>query len=189
MLLHLHKPSPTPHIPTNQLLPSYQIFLLVSIAISLAVNFYNHQPMGNKEGKLLLVGLDNSGKTTILSRLINPDKLDTDITPTIGFNRSTFTRQSINFEVLDMSGDSKYRDLWQTNAEYSCNIIDGIVFVIDASDKLRINVARSELELLLENKEIPYTIPYLFYANKCDLQSSCNPTEIATIMQLESIKR
>jgi GTPase SAR1 family protein len=60
--------------------------------------------MGNSEGKLLLVGLDNSGKTTILSRIINPDKLNTDITPTIGFKKSTFTRNGINFEVFDMSG-------------------------------------------------------------------------------------
>jgi small GTP-binding protein len=99
--------------------------------------------MGNSEGKLLLVGLDNSGKTTILSRIINPDKLNTDITPTIGFNKSTFTRQGINFEVLDMSGESKYRGLWQSNASYTSNKIDGIIFVIDSSDKLRVKVAKS----------------------------------------------
>lgn len=108
--------------------------------------------MGNSEGKLILVGLDNSGKTTILSRILDPDRLNTEITPTIGFKKETFTREGIDFEVFDMSGQSKYRGFWQDNAKYSSNRVDGIIFVIDASDKLRINVARSELEMLLENK-------------------------------------
>ena len=99
--------------------------------------------MGNSDGKLLLVGLDNSGKTTILSRIIDPDRLNTEITPTIGYQKSTFTRCGIDFEVFDMSGESKYRGLWQSNATYTANKIDGIIFVIDSSDKFRINVARS----------------------------------------------
>lgn len=53
--------------------------------------------MGNADGKLLLVGLDNSGKTTILSRIIDPDRFNTDITPTIGFKKSTFSRNGIDF--------------------------------------------------------------------------------------------
>ena len=60
--------------------------------------------MGNSDAKLLLIGLDNSGKTTILSRLIDPSHHDPNITPTIGFKKNTFTRQSIDFQVFDMSG-------------------------------------------------------------------------------------
>lgn len=105
--------------------------------------------MGNSDCKLLLVGLDNSGKTTILSRIIDLDKLDTEITPTVGFKKSTFTREGIDFEVYDMSGQSKYRSFWQDNARNSANRIDGIIFVVDSSDRLRINVARNELEMML----------------------------------------
>jgi GTPase SAR1 family protein len=53
--------------------------------------------MGNSDAKLLLIGLDNSGKTTILSRIIDPDTLDPNITPTIGFKKSNFSRNGIDF--------------------------------------------------------------------------------------------
>ena len=101
--------------------------------------------MGNEECKLLLIGLDNSGKTTILSRIMNPDEGKSNITPTIGYKKEKFSRNGITFEVLDMSGESKYRDLWQSNAQQTTNKIDGILFVADSSDKMRLNVARSEL--------------------------------------------
>ena len=60
--------------------------------------------MGNEEGKLLLIGLDNSGKTTILSRLMSPSDPRKDITPTIGFKKEKFSRNGVTFEVFDMSG-------------------------------------------------------------------------------------
>lgn len=60
--------------------------------------------MGNSDAKLLLIGLDNSGKTTILSRIIDPDVMDLHITPTIGYKKDVFSREGIDFEVLDMSG-------------------------------------------------------------------------------------
>lgn len=44
-----------------------------------------------------------------------------------------------------MSGEAKYREFWQQNASQNTNKIDGIIFVVDASDKMRLNVARSEL--------------------------------------------
>lgn len=53
--------------------------------------------MGNSEAKVLLVGLDNSGKSTILSRLVNPDQSITSVTPTIGYKKSTFSRSGIDF--------------------------------------------------------------------------------------------
>ena len=53
--------------------------------------------MGSSESKLILVGLDNSGKTTILSGIIDPDILKTDITPTIGYKKSKFSRNGIDF--------------------------------------------------------------------------------------------
>ena len=72
--------------------------------------------MGNSTAKLLLIGLDNAGKSTILSRIIDPSEKTSGITPTIGYKKDSFTRVGIDFEVLDMSGESKYRDLWQSNA-------------------------------------------------------------------------
>ena len=72
--------------------------------------------MGNSTARLLLIGLDNAGKSTILSRIMNPDESARGITPTIGYKKDTFSRCGFDFEVLDMSGESKYRELWQQNA-------------------------------------------------------------------------
>jgi small GTP-binding protein len=72
--------------------------------------------MGNSSAKLLLIGLDNAGKSTILARILEPGESVNGITPTIGYKKDKFSRNGIDFEVLDMSGESKYRDLWQSNA-------------------------------------------------------------------------
>jgi small GTP-binding protein len=103
--------------------------------------------MGNSEVKILLIGLDAAGKTTIMSRLQNPDYLDPSITPTIGFKKQSISRNGLDMEVIDMSGESKYRDLWKTNATNTStkDRISGIIFVVDSTNKMRINVARSEL--------------------------------------------
>jgi GTPase SAR1 family protein len=53
--------------------------------------------MGNSDARLLLIGLDNSGKTTILSRIIDPSEKATNITPTIGYRKDKFTRNGIDF--------------------------------------------------------------------------------------------
>ena len=103
--------------------------------------------MGNTEAKALLIGLDASGKSTIMSKLLNPDYLDPNITPTIGFKKDKISREGIDIEVIDMSGESKYRDLWKTNATNTSNKdkISGIIFVVDSTNKMRLNVARSEI--------------------------------------------
>lgn len=60
--------------------------------------------MGGAEAKVLLIGLDASGKTTILQKLYNPDIRDNITTPTIGFKKEKISRQDIDLEVIDMSG-------------------------------------------------------------------------------------
>lgn len=79
-----------------------------------------------------------------------------------------------------MSGESKYRDLWQSNATNQAekDQIQGIIFVVDSSDKMRIRVARSELEMILENKNVPSQIPFLFFANKNDVKGACTLEEV-----------
>ena len=54
---------------------------------------------------------------------------------------------NINFTAFDMSGQGKYRDMWQRYYENA----EAIIFVVDASDQLRIRVAKNELDLLLED--------------------------------------
>ncbi|KAI8839168.1 P-loop containing nucleoside triphosphate hydrolase protein [Chytriomyces cf. hyalinus JEL632] len=158
---------------------------------------------------ILLVGLDNAGKSTIINGLkLNavrktfppPQRFQcplppefrgkkaapTEIVPTVGFSVETFsTQHRLTFTVFDMSGQGKYRDLW----EYYFPDVEAIVFVIDASDKARACVARDELETMLENKVLRMRkIPILFFANKMDVDGGMTPSECSGALGLEEIK-
>ena len=67
--------------------------------------------LGNKEMRILMVGLDAAGKTTILYKL----KLGEVVTPipTIGFNVEEVTYKNISFHVWDVGGQDKIRQLWR----------------------------------------------------------------------------
>ena len=70
----------------------------------------------NPEAKIIIVGLDNAGKSTLIMRL-KPDEFTQDkadeIAATVGFQEESFTKNDINFTAFDMSGQGKYRDMWQ----------------------------------------------------------------------------
>lgn len=100
--------------------------------------------------EILIIGLDNSGKSTILNQLKPPDAQSSSITPTVGYSVEKFTAANIGFSAFDMSGQSRYRNLWETQYKTA----NGIIFVIDSTDKLRLAVARDELWMLLDHKDL-----------------------------------
>ena len=94
---------------------------------------------GKKDVRILMVGLDAAGKTTILYKL----KLGEIVTtiPTIGFNVETVEYKNISFTVWDVGGQDKIRPLWR---HYFQNT-QGLIFVVDSNDRERIAEARDEL--------------------------------------------
>ncbi|EDM04598.1 ADP-ribosylation factor 1, isoform CRA_c [Rattus norvegicus] len=103
---------------------------------------------GKKEMRILMVGLDAAGKTTILYKL----KLGEIVTtiPTIGFNVETVEYKNISFTVWDVGGQDKIRPLWR---HYFQNT-QGLIFVVDSNDRERVNEAREELMRMLAVKFI-----------------------------------
>merc|ERR1712109_323801 len=87
---------------------------------------------GKTEHRILMVGLDAAGKTTILYKLKLAEVVTT--IPTIGFNVETVEYKNINFIVWDVGGQDKIRPLWK---HYYHNT-QGIIFVVDSNDKERI---------------------------------------------------
>ena len=142
---------------------------------------------GNKkrEANILCVGLDNSGKTTIINKL-KPEKTQTtDIVPTVGFAVEKLALPNLSFTVFDMSGQGRYRNLW----EHYYKDAQAIIFVVDSSDKLRMVVAKEELDLLLQNGDLrTKRIPILFFANKMDLRDSLTPVQVSNACKLEELK-
>lgn len=137
-----------------------------------------------QEVKVLVVGLNNSGKTTVLNHFKAEDDKSTEIVPTVGFNIEKFKNQNVGFTALDMSGQGRYRDLW----EYYYKDCQGIIFVVDSSDRLRLAVVRHELDLLLQHPDVSgRPLPILFLANKMDQRDALSSVKIAAGLGLDRI--
>merc|ERR1719491_2465567 len=134
-----------------------------------------------KDCRILMVGLDAAGKTTILYKL----KLGEVVTtiPTIGFNVETVEYKSINFTVWDVGGQDKIRPLWR---HYYQNT-QGLIFVIDSNDRDRIGEAREELSKMLAEDEMRDAV-CLVFANKQDLPNAMSAAEITEKLGLSQLR-
>merc|ERR1711916_10177 len=137
--------------------------------------------MGKRDMRILTVGLDAAGKTTILYKL----KLGEIVTtiPTIGFNVETVEYKKINFTVWDVGGQDKIRPLWR---HYFQNT-QGLIFVVDSNDRERINEANDELQKMLNEDELRDAV-LLVFANKQDLPNAMSVAEITDKLGLHSLR-
>ena len=96
----------------------------------------------------------------------------------------TFTKDNLGFTVFDMSGQGRYRNLW----EHYYPECAGIIFCIDSTDKIRMCVAKDELESMLAEKNIKErSVPILFFANKMDLPTAESPVNCVQQLSLDKI--
>lgn len=94
-----------------------------------------------KQARILLLGLDSAGKSTLLYKL----KLAKDFVtvPTIGFNVEMIeVEKSLWITVWDVGGQEKMRAVWR----YYCENTDGLLYVVDSTDKQRLEDSRREFE-------------------------------------------
>merc|ERR1719476_706264 len=103
--------------------------------------------VGKEEMRILMVGLDAAGKTTILYRLKLGEVMTT--IPTVGFNVEQVEYKNISFTVWDIGGQDKIRKLWR----HYYRGTHGAIFVVDSSDRDRIEDARDELAKMLDEEE------------------------------------
>ena len=136
---------------------------------------------GKKEVKILMLGLDAAGKTTILYQLKMGETVKT--IPTLGFNVETIKHKNFNFTIWDVGGQDKIRVLWK---HYYQNT-DGLIFVVDSNDQDRIEDATRELKNLLEEEELK-DCPVLVYANKEDLNGALAPGEVTEKLGMGQLK-
>merc|ERR1712100_304980 len=136
---------------------------------------------GKREMRILMVGLDAAGKTTILYKL----KLGEVVTwvPTIGFNVETVENKNISFTVWDVGGQDKIRPLWR---HYYQNT-QGIIFVVDSNDRERVTEAKDELNRMLSEDELRDGV-LLVLSNKSDLPQAMSAAETADKLGLHSLR-
>ncbi|CAM4731410.1 unnamed protein product [Leuciscus chuanchicus] len=134
-----------------------------------------------KQIRLLMVGLDAAGKTTVLYKL----KLGEVVTtiPTIGFNVETVDYNNISFTVWDVGGQTKIRGLWKYYYQYT----EGLIFVVDSSDHDRIETAAEELKMMLEEDEMRDAV-LLVLANKQDLPKAMTVSELTDRLGLHTLR-
>ncbi|CAC5420109.1 ARF4 [Mytilus coruscus] len=136
---------------------------------------------GKKQMRILMVGLDAAGKTTILYKL----KLGEIVTtiPTIGFNVETVEYKNISFTVWDVGGQDKIRPLWR---HYFQNT-QGLIFVVDSNDRERAEEAQEELSKMLQEDELREAA-LLVFANKQDLPNAMTAAEITDKLKLNTFR-
>merc|ERR1711862_1041376 len=99
-----------------------------------------------KEVGLLMLGLDNAGKTTILKKF-NGEDIDT-ISPTLGFNIKTLDHRGLKLNVWDVGGQKSLRSYWRNYFEST----DGLIWVVDSADKRRLEDCKKELPITTRRK-------------------------------------
>mmetsp|Transcript_18995 Transcript_18995/g.61503 ORF Transcript_18995/g.61503 Transcript_18995/m.61503 type:complete len:186 (+) Transcript_18995:311-868(+) len=132
-----------------------------------------------KEMKILIIGLDNAGKTTIVKKF-NNEPTDT-VEPTLGFDIKTLEHRGFNLNFWDVGGQQTIRAYWRNYFE----VTDGLIWVVDSADKWRLDTCRDELAALLVDEQLGGA-SLLIFANKQDLPNALSPEEISEHLNLGS---
>ncbi|UYV71723.1 ARL3 [Cordylochernes scorpioides] len=143
----------------------------------------------DRELRILLLGLDNAGKTTILRKLAAEDI--NHITPTQGFNIKSVQSEGFRLNVWDIGGQRKIRPYWRNYFDNT----DVLIYVIDSADRKRFDeTGVSSQQLLLQelvelmNEDKLGAVPMMVFANKQDLFNAAAASELAEGLNLHTIR-
>lgn len=130
---------------------------------------------------LLLVGLDNAGKTSILNHLQGGAS---EVTPTFGFSSASIAAAGCRLQLYDLGGSKNIRRIWRVYTPE----VHGIVYVVDAADPARFQESCEALQQLLQNKHLAGK-PALVLANKQDMQSAETCEQVAEALQVHQLQQ
>jgi ADP-ribosylation factor-like protein 3 len=144
------------------------------------INLMGGGPSKTKR-RLLFLGLDNAGKTSILKAMGQENP--TSIAPTRGFNVKQISKENVEFNIWDIGGQKALRAYWSGYFDKA----NGIVWVIDSSDSRRMDETGTELAALLQEEKLA-GLPLLILANKQDLATASPPDQITINLGLHEIR-
>jgi len=132
--------------------------------------------------RILILGLDNAGKTTVLKRFNGEDT--SGISPTVGFNIKSLSHKGFLLNFWDVGGQKCLRAYWRNYFETT----DGIIWVVDANDVARLNDCATELHNLLgEDRLAGATV--LIFANKQDIPTALSKDEIWKLLKCDELEQ
>ncbi|KAL0225224.1 hypothetical protein RCL1_003136 [Eukaryota sp. TZLM3-RCL] len=125
----------------------------------------NYLGLYGKRARILLLGLDNAGKSTLLhvlkyGRVITPQPTSLEV-------HSRLTLGTLRIDAVDLGGHQSMRQVWREHFVAA----SAVVFVVDAADHDRFSEAREELHALLAENVLS-NIPFVILGNKIDLSKA-----------------
>ncbi|KAM3522763.1 hypothetical protein NHJ13051_005490 [Beauveria bassiana] len=135
----------------------------------------------DKEMRILMLGLDNAGKTTIVKKILNEDVHT--VSPTLGFIIKTIDYDGYKLNIWDVGGQKTLRSYWRNYFEKT----DALIWVVDSTDRLRIEDCREELHGLLQEERLAGAC-LLIFANKTDVDGCMTEAEILQALRLDEIR-
>ncbi|KAI9268084.1 ADP-ribosylation factor family-domain-containing protein [Phascolomyces articulosus] len=141
-----------------------------------------------EEYYVLIIGLDNAGKTTLLERIksiflgvagLTPEK----IAPTVGLNIGRVDINSSRINFWDLGGQRDLQSIWERYYT-ECH---GIVFVVDSTDSKRLEECKDTFEKMITNEEVE-GVPILMLANKQDIDGALRVEEIKEVFNKIAVK-
>jgi ADP-ribosylation factor-like protein 2 len=132
-----------------------------------------------QELRILILGLDNAGKTTIMKRICGEDIHE--IAPTVGFNIKSLEYHGYTLNMWDVGGQKTIRTYWRNYFEST----DGIIWVVDSVDRWRLDECKAQLKDLLSQEKLAGA-SLLIFANKQDLGGALTHEEIIKLLDLYS---
>ena len=130
--------------------------------------------------RLLTLGLDNSGKTTIIKSILGQDPTST--SPTLGFTINTLKYGNNTINFWDIGGQTTIRSYWRNYFEET----DGVIWVVDSGDKLRLKDCKEELHNLLKQEKLAGAT-LIVLCNKQDINGALKVEEIKDTLELNTI--
>lgn len=135
-----------------------------------------------KEMRILFLGLDNAGKSSVIKAFLN-ESIDT-LSPTLGFEIRSFLYKESTIHCWDVGGQATIRAYWRNYFETT----DGVVWVVDSSDRNRITDCKRELDGILKQERLAGA-SLLVFANKQDIVGAMTGEEIAAALDLNAITK
>ena len=146
------------------------------------LHFLRKLKLKEKEMRILFLGIDNAGKSSVIKSFLG-ESID-NLSPTLGFEIKTIECDGYRLSCWDVGGQSTIRAYWKNYFEAT----DGVVWVVDSTDRERISLCKKELDSILQQERLA-NASLLVFANKQDIKDAMKAVEIRSKLDLDRIER